>query len=198
MISGIYKLTFKNGDTYIGKSNNIEKRWEEHKSSFYRNKASEKVMSAFHQYGMPEFSVLLEAHKDHIDILEAYYISCERPALNSVIAKCIADEDFNMLMNNEVLLKLSTVEHVHTILESNDTMKACAELIMIQRSQIEELQQIRTQEEIDSIVHTRLQEEVDLLYSEAETNEKVISSLLTKVEYMELPWWKRLFKKPPV
>ena len=198
MISGIYKLTFKNGDEYIGKSNNIEKRWEEHKSSFYRNKASEKMMKAFHTHGMPEFRILMEAHKDHVDILEAYYISCERPSLNSVIAKCIHDDDFDLLMENQDLLKLSTVEHIGTIVDSKDTMKECADLIAIQRDQIEELRKARTQEEIEASCYSRLQEEVDMLYSEAETNEKVISSLLTKVEYMELPWWKRLFKKPPV
>ncbi len=198
MISGLYKLIFKNGDEYIGKSNNIEKRWEEHKSSFYRNKASEKMMNAFHTHGMPEFHVLIEAHKDHIDILEAYYISCERPSLNSVIAKCIHEDDFNLLMNNQDLLKLSTVEHIGTIVDSKDTMKECADLIAIQRDQIEELRKSRSQEEIEASCYSILQEEVDMLYAEAKTNEKVISSLLTKVEYMELPWWKRLFKKPPV
>lgn len=198
MISGIYKLTFKNGDEYIGKSNNIEKRWEEHKSSFYRNKASEKVMNAFHIQGMPEFSVLMEAHKDHIDILEAYYISCERPSLNSVIAKCIHDDDFDLLMENQDLLKLSTVQHIGTIVDSRDTMQECADLIAIQRDQIEELRKARTKEEVEASCYSKLQEEIDTLYTEAEVNDKTISNLIAKLDYLELPWWKRLFQKPPV
>lgn len=198
MISGIYKLTFKNGDEYIGKSNNIEKRWEEHKSSFYRNKASEKMMNAFHTHGMPEFSVLMEAHKDHIDILEAYYISCERPSLNSVIAKCIHDDDFDLLMENRDLLKLSTVEHIETIVDSRDTMQECADLIAIQRDQIEELRKARTKEEVEASCYSKLQEEIDTLYAEAEVNDKTISNLIAKLDYLELPWWKRLFQKPPV
>jgi hypothetical protein len=198
MISGIYKLTFKNGDEYIGKSNNIEKRWEEHKSSFYRNKASEKMMNAFHTHGMPEFSVLMEAHKDHIDILEAYYISCERPSLNSVIAKCIHDDDFDLLMENRDLLKLSTVEHIETIVDSRDTMQECADLIAIQRDQIEELRKARTKEEVEASCYSKLQEEIDTLYAEAEVNDKTISNLTAKLDYLELPWWKRLFQKPPV
>lgn len=198
MISGIYKLTFKNGDEYIGKSNNIEKRWEEHKSSFYRNKASEKMMNAFHTHGMPEFSVLMEAHKDHIDILEAYYISCERPSLNSVIAKCIHDDDFDLLMENRDLLKLSTVEHIETIVDSRDTMQECADLIAIQRDQIEELRKARTKEEVEASCYSKLQEEIDTLYEEAEVNDKTISNLTAKLDYLELPWWKRLFQKPPV
>lgn len=198
MISGIYKLTFKNGDEYIGKSSNIEKRWEEHKSSFYRNKASEKMMNAFHTHGMPEFSVLMEAHKDHIDILEAYYISCERPSLNSVIAKCIHDDDFDLLMENRDLLKLSTVEHIETIVDSRDTMQECADLIAIQRDQIEELRKARTKEEVEASCYSKLQEEIDTLYEEAEVNDKTISNLTAKLDYLELPWWKRLFQKPPV
>lgn len=198
MISGIYKLTFKNGDEYIGKSNNIEKRWEEHKSSFYRNKAAEKLMHAFHTHGMPEFRILMEAHKDHIDILEAYYISCERPSLNSVIAKCIHDDDFDLLMENQDLLKLSTVEHIGTIVDSKDTMKECADLIAIQRDQIEELRKARTKEEVEASCYSKLQEEIDTLYTEAEVNDRTISNLIAKLDYLELPWWKRLFQKPPV
>lgn len=198
MISGIYKLIFKNGDEYIGKSNNIEKRWEEHKSSFYRNKASEKVMKAFHTHGMPEFHILIEAHKDHIDILEAYYISCERPSLNSVIAKCIHDDEFDLLMQNQDLLKLSTVEHIATIVDSRDNMKECTDLIAIQRDQIEELRKFRSQEEIEASCYSRLQEEVNMLHAEAEISDKIISRLITELEYLELPWWKRLFQKPPV
>jgi hypothetical protein len=194
MTSGIYKLTFANGDEYVGKSNHIEKRWEEHRTSFLRNKAAAKMMNAYHKYGMPEFKTLMVAHKDHIDILESYYISCERPSLNSVIAKCIDHGDFEMLMENQELLEISTVQHIAEIVDSKETIDECIKLLHIQKNQLDELRVARSKEEIEATCYARLKDEVDVLQSEVTVGDKVISDLLAKIEYLELPWWKKLFR----
>lgn len=67
---GIYKITNKlNNNAYIGKSNNIEKRWATHKQrAFYKNSREyEKALyRAFRKYGLENFSfeVLEEVNSD--------------------------------------------------------------------------------------------------------------------------------------
>lgn len=56
---GIYKITNKiNGKCYIGQSNDIERRWKEHKNSFSNPNVSDyesKKNRAFRKYGIENF-----------------------------------------------------------------------------------------------------------------------------------------------
>ena len=45
MASGIYKLTFKSGNFYIGKSNNIDRRWQEHFDKFKKGTAAKNMQA---------------------------------------------------------------------------------------------------------------------------------------------------------
>lgn len=74
MTSGIYKLTFSSGKVYIGKSENIELRWQQHYASFVKNTHSKKMQREYNQYGNPEYEIVLYVHPDHIDIYESIYI----------------------------------------------------------------------------------------------------------------------------
>ena len=74
MTSGIYKLTFSNKSFYIGKSNNIERRWEQHFSSMTKGTHAKALQAAFNKYGEPKYFVLIKCHEDHIDILEGLMI----------------------------------------------------------------------------------------------------------------------------
>lgn len=58
MKKGIYKITNKiNGKCYIGKSSDIEKRWNYHKISFNYEKEKQKTLyRAFRKYGIENFT----------------------------------------------------------------------------------------------------------------------------------------------
>lgn len=70
MTSGIYKLTFPNGQYYIGKSNNIERRWKEHWTKFQKGTAAVNMQLAFDMSGYPKQEILYVVHPEHIDVIE--------------------------------------------------------------------------------------------------------------------------------
>ena len=78
---GIYKITNKiNGKCYIGQSNDIERRWREHKSAFDNPNASDyesKKNRAFRKYGIEnfDFQVLEEVSLEMLNDREIYWIS---------------------------------------------------------------------------------------------------------------------------
>lgn len=81
--SGIYMIkNIKNGDYYIGSSNNIGKRWSQHKRELEENKhyskylqrAYNKYGSEYFIFGVIEFTVdLKEREQHHIDSLSPKY-----------------------------------------------------------------------------------------------------------------------------
>lgn len=115
MVSGIYQLTFSNGKRYIGKSIDIDRRWQEHNTNFKNKKAASKLQSEFEIYGYPRGEVLLKCHRDHIDILEVYLIATLRPELNTRVELPISTEDYDALMQQKQLLEDSTVDHIKLI-----------------------------------------------------------------------------------
>lgn len=119
--SGIYKLTFTNGDFYIGKSANIERRMCEHRDALHRGEAAAKLQKAYYACHdvPPNFEVLLECHPDHIDLMEAYYIRRLRPKLNSTSGMKVSDVELDVLIANKEHLKHSTATFIMTILNQN-------------------------------------------------------------------------------
>ena len=67
---GIYKITnLINDKSYIGKSSNIEGRWEYHKTRYNDKKEWDKTLySAFRKYGLDNFSFEILEEMD-----EQYY-----------------------------------------------------------------------------------------------------------------------------
>lgn len=66
-----------NGKIYIGQSNNIERRHNEHKYSLNNNKEYNKhLQSAWNKYGEDnfEFTILLECEENQLNSYEQYYI----------------------------------------------------------------------------------------------------------------------------
>ena len=80
---GIYKITNKiNGKTYIGQSNNIERRFKEHK---WKSKETNKSLKlAYEKYGLEnfEFSILELCKLEELNDKEIYYIKKEKPKYN--------------------------------------------------------------------------------------------------------------------
>lgn len=71
--SGIYSiLNIINLKEYIGKSQNIQKRWKEHiKSSSYSNKP---LYADMRKYGIKNFRFKILRYTTHLDYWERYYI----------------------------------------------------------------------------------------------------------------------------
>lgn len=76
---GIYQITnLINGKKYIGQSNNIQKRWQEHKFwANHINKNNLYLYNAMNKYGVEnfEFSIIEECELDQLDEREEYWIA---------------------------------------------------------------------------------------------------------------------------
>lgn len=71
MTIGIYCLHFEGIDkVYIGKSNNIERRYTDHLRAFTKGKGSTKVQNAYNKYGSPKLNILCECNIEELDTLE--------------------------------------------------------------------------------------------------------------------------------
>lgn len=79
IISGIYKIVNKiNNKSYIGQSNNIYRRFSEHKSPLYRSHYSDKYLyKAIDKYGIENFSfdIIEECEACDLDDREVYWIN---------------------------------------------------------------------------------------------------------------------------
>lgn len=85
-MTGIYKITNKiNNHSYIGKSNNIKRRFNEHRS-LGRNSRSI-LKKAFKKYGLEnfEFEILEECNVEELNDREIYYIAKFNPEYNRTI-----------------------------------------------------------------------------------------------------------------
>lgn len=80
---GIYKITNKtNNKSYIGKSNNIKRRFIEHRN--LNHKTNDNLKRAFKKYGIEnfEFEILEECPIDKLNEKEIYYIATLKPEYN--------------------------------------------------------------------------------------------------------------------
>ena len=116
MASGIYIINFSGCAYYIGKSNDIERRWREHTTKFQKGTAAKAMQEAYDLYGMPEFRIHIECHEDHADLLESISIEHNRHLLiNTTQPKIISEEDREVILANKDLIQLSTAEHLRII-----------------------------------------------------------------------------------
>lgn len=79
MSQGIYKITNKiNNKSYIGKSTNIEERWQYHKMRYNDKKEWDKLLyKAFRKYGLENFSFEIIEEVDNLEKInerEKYWI----------------------------------------------------------------------------------------------------------------------------
>lgn len=119
MTSGIYRLTFRSGSYYIGKSINIENRFNQHLENLSKNKAAKSVQAEYDTYGTPRAEILYECHPDHIDLMEtvALFImrSSEHTCLNSATTKRLSDAEVQFLLENKDKLSVSTIGHLREV-----------------------------------------------------------------------------------
>lgn len=77
-MTGIYKITnILNGNSYIGLSKDIEKRWKYHKTQYNWTRENHKILyQAFQKYGIENFTfeVLEECEIENLGEREQFYI----------------------------------------------------------------------------------------------------------------------------
>lgn len=115
MNSGIYKLTFSDGNTYIGKSVDIGRRWDEHCAAFSAGKAARAMQTAYSLCGLPSLEVLVRCHRDHIDLMETVFVWLESPSLNGCATWNVSAEDITLLSSIPVDLGSSTGDHIREL-----------------------------------------------------------------------------------
>ncbi len=122
MTSGVYLLTFSDGNNYVGKSINIERRWKEHGEKMEKGIAAKNMQQAFKRCGHAHAQILLKCHPDHIDIMESYYICKLRPTLNSADTVAISHRDIQLFDVNKHMLEFSTSDHIQLIADQQDRL----------------------------------------------------------------------------
>lgn len=194
MTSGIYKLTFNNGYIYIGKSINMENRLKQHIDKFQKGTAAANMQAAWNTHGLIEADGFIQAHEDHLDILESYMINMYKKLagaklLNGVIPKCISYAEWESLAANEALLKVSTVEHIRMINKLSTQVDSLHE--ELNELVIPDTEYIRYTD--DAALEKEHKEAVDA----AELLEAVVIHLREDIKQLKvqaaMPWYKRLF-----
>ena len=153
MESGIYQLTFRNGQFYIGKSENIPKRWKTHQKNFEQGTHTKKMQAVYDVWGAPEYRVALEVHSDHIDIYESIFIATAwgPNLLNATKPKPISPEEAEEYLGYYDKLKLggtsallhSTLMHLKALEEHHLALQKTTEELRLLK-----LKGIRTPDEI--------------------------------------------------
>lgn len=124
MISGIYKLTFPSGLFYIGRSDDIDRRWQEHMQAFENGTAAQRMQLEYTRGGMPNFEVIYQCHPDHCDLAESAIIQhCDRSyMLNTQFPRRITPEEWETMCDCQELLELSTCDHLRLIFQNTDLL----------------------------------------------------------------------------
>lgn len=148
MTTGIYKLKFADGSTYIGKSVDCERRFSEHQKKLSLGTHSQAMQRAYKQSGMPSCWILQEAHQDHIDLLETIWIYYHQPNLNTASTVKMSVQDAELLDKAGELLKLSTRQHIESIYQLTSQVASLKDQLALKGSTLEYLQLKQTNEEL--------------------------------------------------
>jgi group I intron endonuclease len=90
LVSGVYTITCNTtGDTYVGSSRNVYKRWAGHKYKLNRNIGAKKLQCAWDKYGSSDFTfrfVEVVADIDRLIAIEQSWLWRTNPAFNTAPA----------------------------------------------------------------------------------------------------------------
>lgn len=203
MTSGVYQLTFSDGSRYIGKSVNIDSRWKQHYDKMCKGKSAKAVQAAFNRCGEPTGEILCECHKDHIDLMEAMFISRLNPELNSDRpTDPFEGEDMDKYLVSS-LLGHSTLEHMNYMIQKKiEEIDRQREMSLLE-SKIEELSRKRSLEELNTYAGVALKKsettnnylraDIHSLKNDLNTVKEELNNRNIELAYLRKPWWKKIF-----
>lgn len=124
MFSGVYKLTFSSGAYYWGSSNDIDRRWQEHRLAFQNGTAAERMQREYDLCGMPKFEVYFPCHQDHVDLVESALIQFDNSPLllNRQTPRIITSEEWMTICDCQELLEASTCDHLKLIFRNTELL----------------------------------------------------------------------------
>ncbi|MCB1711910.1 MAG: GIY-YIG nuclease family protein [Candidatus Riesia sp.] len=114
--SGIYLITCETtGDTYIGKSKNLNQRWCQHRNKLRNNEHENPVLQKlYNEHGSKMFTMeLLELvpEIEQLESREVYWIENKKPSLNVVNTR-LSEADVSVILgmvaNNVELEQIAT------------------------------------------------------------------------------------------
>jgi hypothetical protein len=176
MASGIYKLTFASGKFYVGKSIDLESRWLQHANKFTLGTAAKSMQAEYNRCGMPDASVILYCHRDHIDLMEEWFIDqlYDADMLNTSKPKVERTPEIAALITHNLeLLTSGTWQHLQLINELQE-----------KSSTLEDYRSRGYVIDEDYVAATTLAEE---RWHEAEELREELERL------KNLSWWERIF-----
>lgn len=197
--SGVYQLQFSSGRIYIGKSINIEERFNQHMDKFRKSAAAKTMQNEYDRYGPPNLSILALCHPDHVDIVESWLINRNRPELNTTRPPdpFIGVRNIEELLN---MLHMSTVQHVEQIISLDKTCNEALELYEGLRRELNDseeyivkLERVRSVQELEKDISGRIRLLEQTLDRERKESQARIHCLTKIVDHYKQPWWKRWF-----
>lgn len=133
MDSGIYRLTYRTGETYVGKSIHLTTRWKQHFDKLKKGTAAKNMQDAFRASGnhFPKTEVLLYCHPDMLDYYEGFFINDLKPVLNTAIPQELPE------LSKEVLVEHANLGFaVHSVVTLIQVMhKNANEIIELEKTQ---------------------------------------------------------------
>ena len=202
MTSGIYKLTFENGQYYIGKSDNIQQRWDTHAKNFIKGTHTKKMQLAYDRHGPPDYEVLLPVHQDHVDIYEGILIqqhwgdqllNTTRPKLiDPQLAKRYLDAYDSVKIQDQSCMMYSTITHVDGLVQLQRELDQAAETIADLEQQLEDL-------ECEGVVLPHeTKQRLEELEDQQHKAQQQITQLTQQLQRWEtMTWWQRLWNFTP-
>lgn len=136
MDSGIYCLKWPpSGFFYIGKSDNIPKRWKQHETSFLKGTHSRRMQEQYDVQGAPEYTVFLRCHSDHVDLYESIIIrhNLGPHCLNGALPREVPEEQRVILLEAAEYIKMPTATHI-------ELLKTTEKLLLESTARLKELQ----------------------------------------------------------
>lgn len=190
MDSGIYVLRFPNKYFYIGKSEHIQKRWEQHWKDFEKGTHSRRMQQAYNQYGYPTREVFISCHPDHCDLYESIAIeyNMSEYCLNGNQPRRVPRDEWDLLINNGQYIEMSTAKQIQLLEERLAALELADEVELELRARLDLLKRngVMLPEEAEALVVEIRHELTDL--------ERTSRKYLYELQRLKgMSWFDRLF-----
>ena len=199
MDSGIYRLTYNTGETYVGKSIHLKTRWKQHFDKLSKGKAAVNMQDAYynsdHEY--PKTEVLLYCHPDMLDYYEGYFINHLKPPLNTSIPDPLPADAIAIIVQhaNKGFAVYSVVNMIELLEQYSSEVLALNELEADYHELSESWADRATRDNWAKEDYVKVMEGREELEAYALTLEVEVESLQAwRFRVERASWWQRLWR----